>query len=111
MRYKNSIQKGSVRYIIFKEKGTWYGVALEFNLVEQGNNPEEVIHSLFEGIRGYVETVKKAKLRSFALNQKPDKEYEVLWNQIKNRKQKNIYLDKQVYTFGQQFLGKPAMAC
>ena len=43
MKYKNTLKRGSVRYIIFKEKDIWYGVALEFNIIEQGDNPLEVM--------------------------------------------------------------------
>ncbi len=43
MKYKNTLNKGSIRYIVFKEDDTWYGVALEFNIVESGDNPTEVI--------------------------------------------------------------------
>ena len=31
---KNTLERGSVRYIIFNEDNTWYGVGLEFNIVE-----------------------------------------------------------------------------
>ena len=30
----NTPQKGKVRYIVFKDGGTWYATALEFNIVE-----------------------------------------------------------------------------
>ena len=85
MRYKNTLSKGSVRCIIFREGDTWYGVALEFNLVEEGQDPLEVMASLYQAIRGYVKTARKLKLRPLALNQKPDKEYEQLWNTLQSR--------------------------
>lgn len=85
-KFANTLQKGSVRYIIFREENTWYGVALEFNIVEQGNNPQEVLFLLFEAMAGYVESAKKAKGRPHILNQKPDPEYERLWNILENKK-------------------------
>ncbi len=39
----NTHRSGSVRSIIFREKGEWFGVALEFNIVEAGDSPEEVM--------------------------------------------------------------------
>ena len=69
MKYKNTIKRGSVRYIIFKEDDTWYGAALEFNIVEEGKSPREVMDSLFEAIQGYVETAQKLKMRPIPLNQ------------------------------------------
>ena len=46
MEYKNTLQKGSVRYIILKEGTEWIGVALDFNIVEVGDDPREVIFLL-----------------------------------------------------------------
>ncbi|NOY35410.1 MAG: hypothetical protein GXP44_00560, partial [bacterium] len=46
-KHKNSLQKGNVRYIVFKDGATWYAVALEFNIVESGDDPREVLMLLF----------------------------------------------------------------
>ena len=101
---KNTPQKGLVRYIVFKEGKTWFGVALEFNIIETGNDPQEVVFLLFEAIQGYIESIRKVKgLRDFsALNQKPDKEYENLWSLIKTNKP--IPSPFVIYTCGQKFL-------
>ncbi len=105
MIFKNTLQKGSVRYIVFKENNKWYAVGLEFNIIEAGDDPREVLLSLFEAIQGYVKSVSKVKARPHVLNQKADKEYEKLWN-ILHRK-KGISIPRQmplVYTFGEQSL-------
>ncbi len=100
MKYKNTLNKGSVRYIIFKEDDVWYGVGLEFNIVEEGDNPLEVMASLFQAIEGYVETARKLKMRPIPLNQKTEKEYEDLWGRLqKSRAEKGISV-KQIYSFG-----------
>jgi len=79
----NTAQKGHVRTIIFKEAGTWYGVALEFNIVEEGDSFEVVNVSLQEAIRGYVQSQRKIKgSRVSPLNQKPDTEYAQMWNKL-----------------------------
>lgn len=100
MKYKNTLQKGSVRYIIFKENNTWYGVALEFNIVEDGDNPLEVMASLFQAIKGYIETAQKFKMRPMPLNQKPDQEYQKLWDKLKEEKTTRISKPKEIYAFG-----------
>lgn len=82
MNFKNTLQKGSVRTMIFKEGDTWVGVALDFNIVETGDDPREVFIMLDEAIRGYVISAQKAKLRPHVLNQIPDKEYLALWDKI-----------------------------
>ena len=100
MKYKNTLNKGSVRYIIFKENSIWYGVALELNIVEEGDNPLEVMASLFQAIQGYVETARKLKMRPMPLNQTPDKEYQKLWDKLQRKKIEKIAQPQEIYTFG-----------
>ena len=114
MKYKNTLKKGSVRHIIFKEGDTWYGVALEFNIVEEGDNPVEVMASLFQAIQGYVETARKLKMRPMPLNQKPDKEYQELWDKLEGRelskKTVKAITPQQVYNFGYSPFDMPAFS-
>jgi hypothetical protein len=86
MKIKNTYHNGQVRNIIFKEGDTWYGVVLEFNIVESGNDPREVMLLLDEAMRGYVGGARKAKLSLSVLNQKTDPEYEELWTKIVSKK-------------------------
>ncbi|MEK7148113.1 MAG: hypothetical protein AAB758_02345 [Patescibacteria group bacterium] len=101
--FPNTAQKGSVRYIVFKEKKTWYAVALEFNIIESGEDPQLVLFRLFEAIKGYVASFKKVKgARPYTLNQKSEDEYEKLW--IKLRYKKPIRSPYTVHTFGERNL-------
>ena len=107
MRYKNILNKGSVRCIVFKEGGTWYAIALELNIVEQGDDPLVVQASLYQAIKGYVQTARKFKMRPMSLNQKPDKEYEELWRVLQSntltrmtKKSDTIIGRKQIFNFG-----------
>ncbi|MDD4074390.1 MAG: hypothetical protein PHU17_02635 [Candidatus Pacebacteria bacterium] len=107
MKYKNTLNKGSVRYIIFKEDGVYYGVALEFNIVEEGDNPTEVMASLFQSIEGYIETARKIKSRPMPLNQKTDVEYEEMWDKLKSNKKLK---QQEVYSFGYNPFVMPVFA-
>ena len=107
MKYKNTLNKGSVRYIIFKEDGVYYGVALEFNIVEEGDNPTEVMASLFQAIEGYIETARKIKSRPMPLNQKTDVEYEEMWDKLKSNKKLK---QQEVYSFGYNPFVMPVFA-
>ncbi len=79
----NTTKKGSIRCIIFKENDTWYGVALEFNIVESADDADVVRFNLDEAIRGYIESQRKLKgTRVSPLNQKPLKEYADLWRDL-----------------------------
>lgn len=83
----NIPKKGVVRTIIFKDGGSWYGVALEFNIVESGDDFDVVMFNLQEAIRGYVESQKKIKGgRYYPLNQKPVAEYEEMWKNLHSPK-------------------------
>lgn len=59
MKSKNTIQKDTVRILVFEEKSTWYATALELNIVESGDTPQEAILLLFEAVQGYLESAKK----------------------------------------------------
>lgn len=89
MKHTNTLKKGSVRFIIFREEGACYGACLEFNIVESGDTPQEAMLLLFEAIQGYLESAKKIKARPHILNQKADPEYESLWVKLEEAKQSN----------------------
>jgi len=97
-KYKNTLQKGSVRYIVFKEGENWYATGLEFNIVESGDTPQEAILLLFEALSGYVESAKKIKARPNILNQSVDPEYEQMWQNIQERKSAQM---NKIYASGQ----------
>lgn len=80
--FKNTLQNGSVRYVIFKEKDVFFGVALEFNVIVEATSQIEAMVLLNEAIRGYLESARKFKLRPQVLNQVADAEYEKMWNGI-----------------------------
>lgn len=104
-KYKNTVQKGSVRYIVFKEEGEWYAAGLEFNIVESGTTPQEAMMLLFEALEGYVEATKKSGTRPHVLNQKADQEYEKLWENREAEKNR-----KKIFTAGQLNLMKIPVA-
>ena len=79
MAFRNTLRNGQVRNVIFQEKGSFYGAALELNIVEQGDSPQEVMLLLDDAIKGYVESAQKNKLSISVLNQEVDPEYEALW--------------------------------
>jgi len=86
MKCKNTLKKGSVRYIVFREEETWYAVGLEFNIVESGDTPREALILLLEALQGYVESARKIKARPYILNQESDLEYEKMWQSSRKSK-------------------------
>jgi len=106
-KFRNTAQKGSVRYIVFKPKNEadWYAVGLEFNIVENASDPRVALVRLFEAIQGYVESFKKiGGARPYTLNQAPDAEYEKLWMSL--NKGKAIPSPFVVDSFGEKSLAR-----
>ena len=88
MKRTNTLKKGSVRILVFREADTWYATALEFNIVEAGDTPREVMLLLFEAVEGYLESARKIKARPTIFNQSSDPEYEKKWYEnIESKKQ------------------------
>ena len=106
MKYKNTLQKGSVRILVFKEEETWYAAALEFNIVEAGDTPQEAMLLVFEAIQGYVESAAKIKARPPILNQPADREYETKWRaNVENEKR-----DPSVFFAGRMNISEGVLA-
>jgi len=80
MAFKNTLRKGQVRNVIFKDGNAFYGAALEFNIVEVADSPQEAMLLLDEAMKGYVEVARKHKLPISVLNQQADPDYLALWN-------------------------------
>ena len=99
MAFKNTLRNGQVRNVIFKEGDSFFGAALEFNIVEQGDSPQEVMLLLDEAVKGYVESAQKNKLSISVLNQDVDPEYESLWNAGRKGSQKG---KRRVYSTSSQ---------
>lgn len=96
MLSKNTLQKGSIRYIIFKEDDCWYAVGLEFNIVESGDSPQEAFVLLTEAVAGYLQSARKIKARPNILNQKADSEYERMWDRGTEKKEN----DSRIFSSG-----------
>lgn len=91
MKHKNTLKKGSVRFLIFRDKESYFGVALEFNVMVEASSPQEAFIFLNEAAKGYLEAARKVKLRPNVLNQKTDPEYEKMWHEYQDRKLKEKY--------------------
>ena len=103
---QNTTKKGKYRWIIFKKGAEWYGAALEFNIVQVGDDPNLVYAELQEAVRGYIEAAQKIKgFRDKSinpiLNQESEEEYESLWNEAQSTfRQPEPELPRNVFNFG-----------
>jgi len=95
----NTPTKGSFRYIVFKDGGSWYAIALEFNIVESADDSKLALFNLFQAVDGYIESAGKVRGSRFqSLNQTADPEYEKLWKDLHSLKP--IKSPFQINTFG-----------
>ena len=90
----------TIRYIVFREKDTWYGVALELNIVVDGDTADQVVASLFDAITGYHDVQDDPQFEGKTFHEPAvDPEYEALWKQSQQAKG-SIKSPLQVYTSG-----------
>ena len=83
----NTLKSGKFRHIVFKDSDTWYAVALEFNIVAEGDDAQLAYSNLIQSVLGYLESCRKIKgARMHPLNQKSDSEYEDLWTNLNSKK-------------------------
>ncbi len=78
---------------------------MEFNIVEVGDDPNVVLFELQEAAKGYIESAQRfsgfrSRVINPVLNQKPEKEYEQLWNQAQRFRQERSILPQKVFDFG-----------
>lgn len=76
-RSKNTKENGTIEYIVYEEGKNFVGVCLTFDIVEEGENPTELLKSIKESAELHLETVIKNKLSDDLLNRYAPKEY---WN-------------------------------
>lgn len=74
-RSKNTKENGTIEYIVYKEGKSFVGVCLSFDIVEEGENPTELLKSIREAAELHLETVIKNKLSDDLLNRYAPKEY------------------------------------
>jgi len=103
---ENTPRKGKYRWIVFKKGADWVGAALEFNIVQVGNDPNLVYLELQEAVKGYIEAAQKIKgFREKAvnpiLNQKSEEEYELLWSRARlGAEKRKEAIPSNVFDFG-----------
>ncbi len=73
---RNTKKRGQFTTFVYQEKPNHYiGVCLEFDLIEEGGNTQEVMNQIKEASLGYLKTVIKNKLSDDLLNKKPSEKY------------------------------------
>ncbi len=74
-RPKNTKKEGTIESIIYKQGKTYVAVCLTFDIVEEGQNPTELMKSIKEAAELHLETVVKNNLSDDLLNRYAPQEY------------------------------------
>ena len=93
IRPLNTKEKGVMEFLVYKEKNTFVGVCLTFDIVEEGNNPVLLMKSIRESAELHLKTVRKNNMSNDLLNRYAPKEYWEKYfkvtDQIKTQSKKN----------------------
>jgi len=123
MRQSKKDEKLTLRFFIYPEKDHYVGVCLDLNIVEEGDDLDELKASINEAAEGYVQLMREGKLNKEQLmKMSAPKRY---WDKYKNfqtvlkelENQKNIFssVKKKIsavdgYPFMKQVNFKPSYA-
>ncbi len=103
---KNTFKKGVSRVLIFFDTAekVWYGVALDFNLIVDGNEPETVRKDLRNLMLDYIDSAKKLGDEKL-LNRKIDSEYEKIWKELeKGNLEKKLLSPYRFYSASKEYV-------
>ena len=75
IRPKNTKDKGTMEFLVYKEGKTFVGVCLTFDIVEEGSNPEKLMESIQEAAQGHLKAVRANNMSDDLLNRYAPKEY------------------------------------
>lgn len=92
-RPKNTKERGTIEYLVYKEGDTFVGVCLSFDIVEEGINPIELMNSIKEAAYLHLDTVIKEKLSDDLLNRYAPEEYWKKYFEIAKEIEKPISMD------------------
>jgi len=74
-RVKNTKEKGTIEFLVYKEGKTFVGVCLTFDIVEEGSNLEKLMESIQEAAQGHLKVVRAKNMPDDLLNRYAPKEY------------------------------------
>lgn len=74
-RPKNTKERGTIECLVYKENNTFVGVCLTFDIVEEGDNPTELMKNVREAAELHLETVIRNNLTDELLNRYAPEEY------------------------------------
>ena len=75
VREKNTKEKGLIEYLVYSEDDKFIGVCLTFDIVEEGNDPVQLMESIKEAAQLHLDIVIKENMSDELLNRFATEEY------------------------------------
>lgn len=76
---KNTIKKGKIRFLVYKNKDLYTGVCFELGLVEQEKTKEKVFKRLKNGANAMLTAINEKELDETHINKSVSLKYELFW--------------------------------
>lgn len=97
-RPKNTKEKGTIEFLVYKKGKTFIGVCLTFDIVEESDNPEKLMESIQKAAQGHLKVVREKNMSDDLLNRYAPKEYwDIYYKAIEDIKGKRSI--KSPYSF------------
>lgn len=94
VRPQNTKEKGIIEFLVYKEKDTFVGICLTFDIIEEGKDAIKLMSSITTSANLHLDTVIKNKMSDELLNryapEKYWKKYFKVTSDIKFQSKKNI---------------------
>lgn len=87
LRFQNTKNKGLFVFLVYPEDKKFIGVCLTLNIVEEGENPQEILKNLIGAAFGHLEVVRKENLSDDLLNRPASKKY---WDKYEEYKREQF---------------------
>lgn len=82
VRVWNTKQSGTLEFLVFSVDKKFIGVCLTLDIVEEGNDPTNLMESIKEAAEGHVRLVQEKNLDDSLLNRSAPEEYWKLYYQV-----------------------------
>lgn len=98
MKIWNTKKGGTLEFLVYGQGTSYIGVCLTLDIVEEGNDPKNLMESIVESATGHVKLVQSKNLNDALLNRPAPQEYWDVYNKILGELQKKTQTDGFIYT-------------
>ena len=97
-RIWNTKREGTLEFFVYGQGNKFIGVCLTLDIVEEGDDPQNLMNSIVESAMGHVSVVQSQKLDDSLLNRPAPKEYWDRYFNVLKKMQENARPKGYIYT-------------